>query len=118
VVKNSLTSIAARNLGIEEMGQYLKGPTAIAFGWGDPVVIARTLTSSPLLSVKGGRLGKIVLARQDVLDLANTPPRKELEAKLVGNLLAPLYSLQGVLAGILRSLIYVLEARIKTKGKT
>ncbi len=116
VVKNSLTRIAAHKLGIEEMAQFLEGPTAIAFGWGDPVVIAKTLTSSPALSIKGGRLGKAVLARQDVLDLANIPPQKELEAKLLGNLLAPLSSLQGVLAGILRSLINVLEARIKTEG--
>jgi ribosomal protein L10 len=56
------------------------------------------------------------LARQDVLDLASIPPKKELEAKLLGNLLAPLSSLQGVLAGILRSIINLLEARIKTEG--
>ena len=115
VVKNTLTRIAAHRLDIEEMDQFLEGPTAIAFGWGDPVTIAKTLTSSPALSIKGGMLGRTVLAREDMFDLASIPSQEELVVKLLGGLLAPLSSLQYVLTGILRSLINVLQARIKTQ---
>ena len=36
VIKNTLTSRAAKAAKIEGLDQYLSGPTAIAFGYNDP----------------------------------------------------------------------------------
>ena len=41
VVKNTLTRFAARELGVEELEEYLVGPTAIAFSSEDPVLPAK-----------------------------------------------------------------------------
>ena len=44
VYKNTLTELAAKDLGLDELIPYLKGPTAIAFGIKDPVAPAKILT--------------------------------------------------------------------------
>jgi len=60
VSKNTLTTIAAREAGVEGIEEHLVGPTAIAFIDGDPVVVAKGLRdfarTNPLLVIKGGVL--------------------------------------------------------------
>ena len=60
VSKNTLTTIAARQAGVEGIDDLLVGPTAIAFIDGDPVVVAKGLRdfarNNPQLVVKGGVL--------------------------------------------------------------
>ena len=43
VVKNKLAQISFKNAGYEEIGNVLKGPTAIAFSYDDPTSPARIL---------------------------------------------------------------------------
>ena len=43
VVKNKLAQISFKNAGFEEIGDVLKGPTAIAFSYDDPTSPARIL---------------------------------------------------------------------------
>ena len=67
VSKNTLTTIAAREAGVEGIEEQLVGPTAIAFIDGDPVVVAKGLRDfarhNPLLVIKGGVLdGKSLTA--------------------------------------------------------
>ena len=47
VSKNTLTTIAARQAGVEGIEEHLVGPTAIAFIDGDPVIVAKGLRDSP-----------------------------------------------------------------------
>ena len=60
VSKNTLTTIAAREAGVDGIEQHLVGPTAIAFIDGDPVVVAKGLRdfarTNPQLVIKGGVL--------------------------------------------------------------
>ena len=60
VSKNTLTTIAAREAGLEGLDEHLVGPTAITFVDGDPVVVAKGLRdfarTNPLLVIKGGVL--------------------------------------------------------------
>ena len=60
VSKNTLTTIAAREAGVEGIEDHLVGPTAIAFISGDPVNVAKGLRdfgrANPLLIIKGGVL--------------------------------------------------------------
>ena len=44
VVKNTLTLLAARKAEIEGLEPVLEGPTAIAIGYDDPVVAAKTIS--------------------------------------------------------------------------
>ena len=70
VVKNTLTKLAAKEVGVTAFDGQLVGPSAIAFVDGDPVEAAKGLRdfakANPLLVIKGGVLDGKPL----------TPPRR------------------------------------------
>jgi large subunit ribosomal protein L10 len=92
----------------------ITGPTALVFGEGDVVEVAKILkkfstdTQKPVL--KGGVLEGTVLSAEDVVALAKLPGKKELQAKLVGTLAAPMTQVVGVMNQKVCSLLYVLNA--------
>jgi large subunit ribosomal protein L10 len=90
VSKNTLTTIAAREAGIEGLDEHLSGPTAIAFIEGDPVVVAKGLRdfarANPLLVIKGGVLEGKFLNPDDVRKLADLESREVLLAKVAGGM--------------------------------
>ncbi len=95
VSKNTLTTIAAREAGIEGLAEQLVGPTAIAFIDGDPVLVAKGLRdfarTNPLLVIKGGVLEGKLLGADEVRRLADLESRETLLARAAG-------AMQGVLA--------------------
>jgi large subunit ribosomal protein L10 len=95
VSKNTLTTIAAREAGIEGLDEQLVGPTAIAFIDGDPVVAAKGLRdfarTNPHLVIKGGFLEGKVLGPDEVRKLADLESRETLLARVAGGM-------QGVLS--------------------
>ncbi|HEU4910101.1 MAG TPA: 50S ribosomal protein L10 [Propionibacteriaceae bacterium] len=94
VSKNTLTTIAAREAGIDAIEEHLVGPTAIAFIDGDPVVVAKGLRdfarTNPQLVIKGGVLDGKFLTPDEVRRLADLESREVLLGKVAG-------ALQGVL---------------------
>ena len=90
VSKNTLTTIAARQAGIEGLDEHLVGPTAIAFIDGDPVTVAKGLRdfgrTNPHLVIKGGILDGKFLGPDDVRKLADLESREVLLAKVAGGL--------------------------------
>ena len=95
VVKNTLTAIAAREVGLEGFADELKGPSAIAFVTGDPVATAKGLRdfakANPALVIKGGVLDGRSLTAADVTKLADLESREVLLAKAAGAMKAKLY---------------------------
>ncbi len=114
VLKNTLIQLAAKELDLSEMDQYLTGPTAIAFGYNDPVVPAKILTEfikkTKKMEVKGGLVEGKVIDNSGVQYLSDLPSREVLLAKLLGSMNAPISGFVGVLSGTLRSLLYTLNA--------
>jgi large subunit ribosomal protein L10 len=94
VVKNTLTSIAAKQAGITVLDGDLSGPTAIAFVTGDPVEAAKGLRdfarANPALVIKGGVLDGRALSADEVKKLADLESREVLLAKLAGAMKASL----------------------------
>ena len=94
VVKNTLTSIAAKDAGITVLDGDLAGPTAIAFVTGDPVEAAKGLRdfarANPLLVIKGGVLDGKAMSPSEITKLADLEPREVLLAKLAGAMKASL----------------------------
>ena len=94
ISKNTLTTIAAREAGLDTIEEQLVGPTAIAFINGDPVVVAKGLRdfarTNPQLVIKGGVLDGKFMTPDDVRKLADLESREALLAKVAG-------ALQGVL---------------------
>jgi large subunit ribosomal protein L10 len=114
VVKNTLTQIAANNLGLEDLESVLTGPTAAAFGFDDPVAPAKILSQFAKdhknLGIKGGLLEGKFIGMDQVKALADLPAREQLLAQVMGTLQAPLYGLVNVLNGPIQKLVYALEA--------
>jgi large subunit ribosomal protein L10 len=106
VLKNTLTSIAVRDKGYEELLPLLEGPTAVAFIHGDPVQAAKDLAefarTHPALVVKGGVVEGRVLAATDIRQLATLESREVLLAKVAGMLQASLQQTVNLLAAPLR----------------
>lgn len=114
VVKNTLARIAARGTGAEALEASLVGPTAMAFGFDDPVAPARELVRAArelrdALAVKAGWVEGRLLGPDEVRQLAELPPREQLLARVAGGLAAPLAGFGGVLAGLLRAFAYAVD---------
>jgi len=94
VAKNTLTTIAAREAGIEGLDSTLTGPTAIAFINGDVARVAKSLRdfakAHPALVIKGGVMDGRVLDADAVKKLADLESREVLLAKMAGALQANL----------------------------
>lgn len=119
VVKNTMTRLAAHELGITGLDTYLEGPSAIAVSTVDPVAPAKIISEFAkelkIIEIKAGLLEDKVIDADEVKELANLPSREVLLAKLLGTLNAPITGFVNVLAGNIRNLVYVLEAVRKQK---
>ena len=92
VLKNTLVRRALMEAKIEGLDDILAGPSAFAFGTEDVVSPAKVVsefvksTKTKFLTVKGGMMGSDVISAAMVEELANTPSRNELLARLLGSL--------------------------------
>lgn len=116
VAKNTLTRIAASNIGLGGLDPLLEGPSALVFAYEDPVQTAKAVTdfvrTSRILAIKGGVMGDRAVSAADVEAIATLPPREVLQARLLGMLVSPMARTLGVLTGPARSLVYLLNAKV------
>jgi len=122
VAKNTIIKIAAEQLDLDGAKPYLEGPTALAFGPNDPVAPAKVLfdfiKEFKQLEVKAAVLEGQIISADQVKALANLPSREVLLAQVLGGMQAPMYGFAGVLQGLLRNFVYVLDAvREKKAGE-
>jgi large subunit ribosomal protein L10 len=118
VTKNTLTTIAAREAGIEGLDDQLAGPTAIAFIRGDVATVAKGLRdfakANPHLVIKGGVMDGRVLDADSVKKLADLESREVLLAKLAGAMNGNLAKAVGLFAAPLSQAARALDA-LKTQ---
>lgn len=119
VIKNTMTRIAAKDLGLDGISEHLEGTTALAFSTEDPVAPAKVicafmkknkLEEKGILTIKVGLVEGKVISDKEVKALASLPSREELIAKLMGSMNAPITNTVGVLQGVIRNAVYVLDA--------
>ncbi len=119
VLKNTLTILAAQELEMNDLIPLLNGPTAIAFGYDDPVAPAKILSEfakkSKVLEIKGGILEGKVLDPEGVMSLADLPSREVLLSMVLRGMQAPIAGMVNVLQGNIRNVVYALEAVRKQK---
>ena len=119
IIKNTLMNLAADAANRPLVKDIVQGPTAIAFGYEDPLVVAKAITdfvrtNRSVLAVKGAIMEDgPVMSPEEVTRLASLPPKPQLIANLLGQLQAPMQRLLRVLNGPLQSLEGLLQARIK-----
>jgi len=121
VVKNTLARIAAKNAGYEEMIQYLKGPSAIAYSYDDPSAPARVVTSfakkAEKPTIRFSLFEGNLYGPEKVAEIAALPTKDELYAKLLGSLNSPISGFVGTLNGLLRKFVGTLQAVKEDKEK-
>ncbi len=92
----------------------LKGQTAMIYGSGDVVEVAKVINKftaeNEKPAIKGGFLEGKVISGQDVIELAKLPSKDVLRAQLLATLQAPCSQLVGVMDQKVASLVYVLDA--------
>jgi large subunit ribosomal protein L10 len=115
VIKNSMLKRAVDMLEIKGLDEYLSGPTAVAFGYNDPVAPAKVLTEfvkklKNRTEIKSGLLNGKVVTLEGIRSLADLPSREQLLAQLAGTLNAPISGFARTLSGIICKLGYALNA--------
>ncbi len=119
VFKNTLTTLAAQGAEMNDLVQFLTGPTAFAFGYDDPVAPAKIISEfakkHKALEVKGGVVEGKVVGPEGVADLANLPSREVLLSMAMRGMQGPISGMVNVLQGNIRNLVYALEAVRKQK---
>lgn len=121
VYKNTMMRFAFKDSGLEEFNEFLKGPSAIAFGFEDPVsaakITAEFAKSNDKLEIKAGIVDGKIIDIDGVKSLAELPSREELIAKALGGLNSPIQGFANVLQGTIRGLAVVLNAIAEEKEK-
>ena len=121
VYKNTLTRIAANELCVSGIDEYLVGTTALAFGKADLVGPAKIVKDFDAkhrnFKVKAGILNNRVIAPDEVISLANIPPREVLVSMVLRGMQAPISGLLNVLQATIRNFVYVLKNISEQKDK-
>lgn len=121
VVKNTLAKIAIKDTQFEGLEEFLNGPSAIAFGFGDEVAPAKVILkylkeAKKTNEVRGGVLDGKVVSANDVKEISNLPSKQELLAKIMGSLNSPAQGIANTLNGVTRALVIAMEEVRKQKG--
>jgi large subunit ribosomal protein L10 len=107
VVKMTLALRALDEMGLSGIEDQLEGPTALTFANRDAAATAKALkeftSESDRLILKGGLLGPVVLAPEQVSRLASIEPREVLLAKVAGAMEAPMVKAAGFFTALNRN---------------
>ena len=94
VAKNTLTRLAAKKAGLDDLLPMLEGPTAVAFLRGDAVAGAKALLDLtkryPAVEVKGALVDGMVMDGEQARGLASLDAKDVSFGKIAGMLQAPL----------------------------
>ncbi len=125
VVKNTMVKLATRELGIEGLDDYLKGPVAIAFGYDDPAAVTKTILEfakenkeKKLPQVKTGLMDGKILSHETLDAIASLPTKDELMQKLLGLMLAPHRAIMNIMNAPGRQIATVLDAWSKKQEES
>ena len=119
-VKNSITRLAFKKIGITDAKGLLKGPVFLAIGNKEPQLISKVLVEFAKgrenFQLDGAYLEGNVVPGEYVKSLAALPSREALIASVVGGLNAPISGFVNVMGQLIRSLAIALDQIHKTKA--
>lgn len=120
IVKNNIAAKASESLPSSDVLNDLRGMTSVAFTSGDPVALAKALTTYaktvPAFTFKSGFVEGRVIDIKSIQDLANMPSKEELIAKVMFLINSGAQRLAVSLNGVGRNLAVVLNQAVQ-EGK-
>jgi large subunit ribosomal protein L10 len=120
VLKNKLAARASKGTKVEQALQGLKGVSSVAYTSGDPVALAKALstwmTENAEFTFKLGIIDGQVITVEEVKQLATMPSKEQIYAKLLFLINAPAQRLVTVLNAAGRDVAVVLNQAVE-KGK-
>ena len=116
VVKNTLFLRAANAAGIADAAELAEGPTAIIFGYDDPIVPIKTVveyqrTARNTFAARKAFMDGQVIPGSRLSELASLPPRDQMIAELAGMLQSPITNLVYLLSSTIQEFSGLLDAR-------
>ena len=121
VTRNRLMKLALKEAKLPVPEDLLEGPTATGFCFEEVPAVAKVLVdfskASKTLVIKGGILGNRIINADEVTSLAELPPREILLAQVLGTIQGPAGGITRTIAGSIRSVLYVLKARVEQLEK-
>ena len=101
VMKNNFVKVAFDEMKIENLADYLAGPTAIALLKDDPNEVAKILfdfaKDAPALQVKGAYIEKEIYDAAKIEEFSKLPGRKQLIAMIMSTINAPIQKVAATL---------------------
>jgi len=117
VIKNRIGEKAAEGIPAGDLLKDLKGMCSIAYTSGDPVALAKALTTyakaNPSFTFKAGMVEGRVVDLAGIQALASLPPKEEIYAKLLYLIQAPAQRLVSAMGGVGRNLAVVVDQGVK-----
>ena len=114
VVKNTLARIALTDGTHDVIKDKFKENCAVAFGFGDPVPVAKAVSdfakTSKLFAVRLASLEGKALSADQVESLAKLPGKQEMLGQLLGTMNAVPTNFVSLFANMVRPLLYALKA--------
>jgi large subunit ribosomal protein L10 len=116
VVKNTLFLRAAEAAGIPDVGQLAEGPTAIIFGFDDPIVPIKTVVdyqrqARNAFSARKAFLDGTIVPGDRLTVLASLPPKDQMIAEIAGALQSPITNLVYLLSATIQEFSGLIDAR-------
>jgi len=121
VVKNTIARKAIESRDENVLAASFKNQTGMVFARGDVAaaakVVADTAKKNDKLKLVSGYMEKSFIDAKGVTALASLPSREVLLAKIIGSLVAPHRGLLGVMHGVPRALVSVINQIKEQKEK-
>ncbi len=121
VVKNTLTRMAAKKAGWDELVSYLEGPSAIAYSFDDPSAPARVVSEfakkAEKPKIKVSLFEGVFYGPEKIEEIASLPPKDVLLARIVGGFNAPIQGMVAGLHNLLQKFVMTLDAVKNAKEK-
>lgn len=127
IVKNTLAGRALKDMGIETLSSYFNNPTAVVFGYDDPVAAVKAMiefakdkktpkNEEGLPVIKVAYMDGEILEPRKIRALASLPTKAVLMQQLLGLIIAPHQRIMGILNGPSRSMATLLDAYSKKEN--
>ena len=117
VLKNSLARRVFTDLGMDGLGKFLEGPSAIAWGGEGIAELAKEISAQVKTlkkpEIKGGAVDGVIVGPEQVEDITKLPSREVLIGQVIGLLLGPARSALSLVTSPANTLVGQLEALVK-----